>query len=232
MTRKYFSTSLLKLLSSLSSSRSYAPPAPALPVGWDPAAGRGEGGEAERRLGPGREVLGRRGGATEHAQRLPRYCERAGGPWRGPLTHQTTDRGCWGMEGVRDWVNSDNQSKQLNTTSLYSSFRPLRQRRTVWGRSWSLSGPSELTSSLPVEKLRNLKSRRPLMRWNINTMFICFRKYFPLCWSTNMIPLSVSQMNAAWEGLNRTWRERMERLEEAMTASVQYQDALQVCVLL
>nr|XP_055023040.1 microtubule-actin cross-linking factor 1, isoforms 6/7-like [Misgurnus anguillicaudatus] len=32
---------------------------------------------------------------------------------------------------------------------------------------------------------------------------------------------------AAWEGLNRTWRERMERLEEAMTASVQYQDALQ-----
>lgn len=37
-----------------------------------------------------------------------------------------------------------------------------------------------------------------------------------------------NQMNAAWEGLNRTWRERMERLEEAMTASVQYQDALQV----
>lgn len=36
------------------------------------------------------------------------------------------------------------------------------------------------------------------------------------------------QMNAAWEALNRTWRERMERLEEAMTASVQYQDALQV----
>lgn len=41
--------------------------------------------------------------------------------------------------------------------------------------------------------------------------------------------MSFSQMNAAWEGLNRTWRERMERLEEAMTASVQYQDALQVC---
>lgn len=35
-------------------------------------------------------------------------------------------------------------------------------------------------------------------------------------------------MNAAWDGLNRTWRERMEKLEEAMTASVQYQDALQV----
>ncbi|XP_040910082.1 microtubule-actin cross-linking factor 1 isoform X4 [Toxotes jaculatrix] len=38
---------------------------------------------------------------------------------------------------------------------------------------------------------------------------------------------TIDEMNGAWEGLNRTWRERMERLEEAMTASVQYQDALQ-----
>ncbi|XP_055732109.1 microtubule-actin cross-linking factor 1-like isoform X17 [Salvelinus fontinalis] len=38
---------------------------------------------------------------------------------------------------------------------------------------------------------------------------------------------TIDEMNVAWEGLNRTWRERMERLEEAMTASVQYQDALQ-----
>uniref|UniRef100_A0A671QTD4 Microtubule-actin cross-linking factor 1-like n=1 Tax=Sinocyclocheilus anshuiensis TaxID=1608454 RepID=A0A671QTD4_9TELE len=38
---------------------------------------------------------------------------------------------------------------------------------------------------------------------------------------------TIDEMNAAWEGLNRTWKERMERLEEAMTASVQYQDALQ-----
>ncbi|XP_045077690.1 microtubule-actin cross-linking factor 1-like isoform X5 [Coregonus clupeaformis] len=38
---------------------------------------------------------------------------------------------------------------------------------------------------------------------------------------------TIDEMNAAWDGLNRTWRERMERLEEAMTASVQYQDALQ-----
>ncbi|XP_068188918.1 microtubule-actin cross-linking factor 1 isoform X15 [Antennarius striatus] len=38
---------------------------------------------------------------------------------------------------------------------------------------------------------------------------------------------TIDEMNAAWEGLNRAWRERMERLEEAMTASVQYQDALQ-----
>ncbi|KAI5091811.1 microtubule-actin cross-linking factor 1 isoform X12, partial [Silurus meridionalis] len=38
---------------------------------------------------------------------------------------------------------------------------------------------------------------------------------------------TIDEMNNAWEGLNRTWRERMEKLEEAMTASVQYQDALQ-----
>ncbi|XP_016296211.1 microtubule-actin cross-linking factor 1-like [Sinocyclocheilus anshuiensis] len=38
---------------------------------------------------------------------------------------------------------------------------------------------------------------------------------------------TIDEMNAAWEVLNRTWRERMERLEEAMTASVLYQDALQ-----
>ncbi|KAL4629457.1 microtubule-actin cross-linking factor 1-like isoform X7 [Arapaima gigas] len=38
---------------------------------------------------------------------------------------------------------------------------------------------------------------------------------------------TIDEMNAAWDSLNRTWRERMERLDEAMTASVQYQDALQ-----
>lgn len=178
-----FSTSLFKLWLLLSSSRSFAPPTPALPVGWDPAASRGEGGEAERCLGPGREVLGRRGGATEHAPRLPRYCERAGGPRCGPLTHQTTDWGCWGNEGVIEswWKVGRGEkgkscvlfySEQFNMMSLYPSTRPLRQRRMVWGRSWSLSGPSELTSSLPVEKPRNLKSRRPLMRWDISTMFL------------------------------------------------------------
>jgi hypothetical protein len=46
----------------------------------------------------------------------------------------------------------------------------------------------------------------------------------------HLFSVSVSQMNVAWEGLDRTWRERMERLEEAMVASVQYQDALQVSV--
>lgn len=58
-----------------------------------------------------------------------------------------------------------------------------------------------------------------------NRIMMCW----PTAYSHHYVFLFVSQMNAAWEGLNRTWRERMERLEEAMTASVQYQDALQVC---
>lgn len=60
-----------------------------------------------------------------------------------------------------------------------------------------------------------------------NTLFIIIiKKIF------GQLVLFAIQMNAAWEGLNRTWRERMERLEEAMTASVQYQDALQVSIAL
>lgn len=35
-------------------------------------------------------------------------------------------------------------------------------------------------------------------------------------------------MNNAWENLNKTWRERLEKLEDAMQAAVQYQDTLQV----
>lgn len=35
-------------------------------------------------------------------------------------------------------------------------------------------------------------------------------------------------MNLAWENLNKSWRERVERLEEAMQAAVQFQDGLQV----
>lgn len=35
-------------------------------------------------------------------------------------------------------------------------------------------------------------------------------------------------MNSAWEHLNRTWKERLEKLEEAMQSAVQYQDNLQV----
>lgn len=36
------------------------------------------------------------------------------------------------------------------------------------------------------------------------------------------------QMNNAWENLNKTWKERLEKLEDAMQAAVQYQDTLQV----
>lgn len=38
----------------------------------------------------------------------------------------------------------------------------------------------------------------------------------------------VPQMNNAWENLNKMWKERLEKLEEAMQSAVQYQDTLQV----
>ncbi|XP_044275369.1 microtubule-actin cross-linking factor 1 isoform X15 [Varanus komodoensis] len=38
---------------------------------------------------------------------------------------------------------------------------------------------------------------------------------------------SIDEMNSAWETLNKTWKERLERLEEAMRSAVQYQDTLQ-----
>ncbi|XP_068924102.1 microtubule-actin cross-linking factor 1 isoform X3 [Petaurus breviceps papuanus] len=38
---------------------------------------------------------------------------------------------------------------------------------------------------------------------------------------------SIDELNNAWENLNKTWRERLDKLEEAMQAAVQYQDTLQ-----
>ncbi|XP_072836449.2 microtubule-actin cross-linking factor 1 isoform X14 [Pogona vitticeps] len=38
---------------------------------------------------------------------------------------------------------------------------------------------------------------------------------------------SIDEMNSAWENLNKTWKERLEKLEEAMQSAVQYQDTLQ-----
>ncbi|XP_060640068.2 microtubule-actin cross-linking factor 1 isoform X13 [Anolis sagrei] len=38
---------------------------------------------------------------------------------------------------------------------------------------------------------------------------------------------SIDEMNSAWENLNKTWKERLERLEEAMQSAVLYQDTLQ-----
>ena len=43
-----------------------------------------------------------------------------------------------------------------------------------------------------------------------------------------MLLFSVLQVNLAWENLDKTWKERVERLEEAMQAAVQFQDGLQV----
>lgn len=50
-----------------------------------------------------------------------------------------------------------------------------------------------------------------------------------LAWKslTNFVG-NLLQMNNAWENLNKTWKERLEKLEEAMQAAVQYQDTLQV----
>uniref|UniRef100_A0A7N8Y3D6 Dystonin n=1 Tax=Mastacembelus armatus TaxID=205130 RepID=A0A7N8Y3D6_9TELE len=42
-----------------------------------------------------------------------------------------------------------------------------------------------------------------------------------------VIKKSLDEVNSAWENLNKTWKERGERLEEAMQAAVQFQDGLQ-----
>eukprot|EP00062_Callorhinchus_milii_P022483 gi/632980302/ref/XP_007906959.1/ PREDICTED: microtubule-actin cross-linking factor 1 isoform X3 [Callorhinchus milii] len=38
---------------------------------------------------------------------------------------------------------------------------------------------------------------------------------------------SIDELNSSWDNLNKTWKERLGKLEEAMQAGVQYQDALQ-----
>uniref|UniRef100_A0A1A8GUE7 Dystonin n=1 Tax=Nothobranchius korthausae TaxID=1143690 RepID=A0A1A8GUE7_9TELE len=42
-----------------------------------------------------------------------------------------------------------------------------------------------------------------------------------------VIKKSVDEVISAWENLNKTWKERVEQLEEAMQAAVQFQDGLQ-----
>ncbi|XP_051503373.1 dystonin-like [Myxocyprinus asiaticus] len=42
-----------------------------------------------------------------------------------------------------------------------------------------------------------------------------------------VIKKSIDEVNSAWETLNKTWKERVETLEEAMQAAVQFQDSLQ-----
>ncbi|XP_010616201.1 dystonin isoform X4 [Fukomys damarensis] len=38
---------------------------------------------------------------------------------------------------------------------------------------------------------------------------------------------SIDELNSAWDSLNKAWKDRIDRLEEAMQAAVQYQDGLQ-----
>ncbi|NWS93269.1 DYST protein, partial [Toxostoma redivivum] len=38
---------------------------------------------------------------------------------------------------------------------------------------------------------------------------------------------SIDELNSAWDSLNKTWKERVDKLGEAMQAAVQYQDGLQ-----
>ncbi|XP_070696753.1 dystonin [Pempheris klunzingeri] len=42
-----------------------------------------------------------------------------------------------------------------------------------------------------------------------------------------VIKKSLDEVNSAWENLDKTWKERVDRLEEAMQAAVQFQDGLQ-----
>ncbi|XP_049592105.1 dystonin isoform X17 [Syngnathus scovelli] len=42
-----------------------------------------------------------------------------------------------------------------------------------------------------------------------------------------VIKKSIDEVNSAWENLNKTWKERVDRLEEAMQGAVQFQDGLQ-----
>lgn len=45
---------------------------------------------------------------------------------------------------------------------------------------------------------------------------------------SNDINCTYLQLNSAWDALNKTWKERVDKLAEAMQAAVQYQDGLQV----
>ncbi|XP_072856398.2 dystonin isoform X8 [Pogona vitticeps] len=42
-----------------------------------------------------------------------------------------------------------------------------------------------------------------------------------------LVNKSIDELNSAWDSLNKSWKERVDKLEEAMQAAVQYQDGLQ-----
>lgn len=49
-----------------------------------------------------------------------------------------------------------------------------------------------------------------------------------LAYDTESALIFTLQLNSAWDSLNKAWKDRVDRLEEAMQAAVQYQDGLQV----
>lgn len=63
-----------------------------------------------------------------------------------------------------------------------------------------------------------------------NTQTYFFLLHSLMLWSVHAVFCVVSffQVNSAWENLNKTWKERVDRLDEAMQAAVQFQDGLQV----
>ncbi|OWK13388.1 hypothetical protein Celaphus_00014184 [Cervus elaphus hippelaphus] len=42
-----------------------------------------------------------------------------------------------------------------------------------------------------------------------------------------IVKKSIDELNSAWDSLNKAWKDRVDRLEEAMQTAVQYQDGLQ-----
>ncbi|XP_042637562.1 dystonin [Orycteropus afer afer] len=42
-----------------------------------------------------------------------------------------------------------------------------------------------------------------------------------------IVKKSIDELNAAWDSLNKAWKDRVDKLDEAMQAAVQYQDGLQ-----
>ncbi|XP_054541881.1 dystonin isoform X30 [Pan troglodytes] len=42
-----------------------------------------------------------------------------------------------------------------------------------------------------------------------------------------IVKKSIDELNSAWDSLNKAWKDRIDKLEEAMQAAVQYQDGLQ-----
>nr|XP_025846869.1 dystonin isoform X1 [Vulpes vulpes] len=42
-----------------------------------------------------------------------------------------------------------------------------------------------------------------------------------------IVKKSIDELNSAWESLNKAWKDRVDKLDEAMQAAVQYQDGLQ-----